>query len=163
MPQPQPPLLIPRWLPIDQAAAALGISARTLRHRAQHDRIERKREDGQTLYRVAGPARHPRPLPIAVATAETAPTAIAAHVAAGAVDLAPLVAALVDAERRAAAVDQVRDQLRTAEIAIGQLRADLATATAERDQVRTAAADLERRHIYRGRLLRQLAKQLGAL
>lgn len=152
-------------MPIEQAAAALGISARTLRHRAQHDRIERKREDGQTLYRVAGAARQPRQSPIAVATDETATgneTATQpATPAATAVDLAPLVAALVDAERRAAAVDQVRGQLRAAELEIGQLRADLAAAVATLDQVRTAAADLERRHVKRGRLLRQLAQQLG--
>jgi hypothetical protein len=45
----------PRWLPVDQAAAALGITARTLRYRAQHGRIERRRDGTAVLYLTPAP------------------------------------------------------------------------------------------------------------
>lgn len=50
MKTPAAPVVIPRWLPVDQAAAALGITARTLRYRAQHGRIERRRDGTAVLY-----------------------------------------------------------------------------------------------------------------
>ena len=154
----------PRWIPTAAAAAALGIAERTLRPRAAKGQIERRRDGAQTVYRVTAavdgnpatattngnPATERQP-----ATRRRQPATPAA-----AVDLAPLVAALVDAERRAALVDAER---RAAELQAAQLRADLAAAVATLDQVRAAAADLERRHVKRGALLRQLAQQLGGV
>ena len=41
-----------QWVPAHVAAAALGIAERTLRHRAAHGQIERRREGATVLYRV---------------------------------------------------------------------------------------------------------------
>ena len=125
-----------RLLPPREAAAALGISERALRLRGQRGTIDRHREGGAVLYVV----------PAATATATAAPLPVPAGMpAATAAVLAPLVEALVAAERRAVA----------AEIEAEQLRAQLA-------QVRAAAAELEAAHIKRAGVIRDLAEQLRA-
>ena len=107
-----------RLLPPREAAAALGISERALRFRAAAGTIERHRDGGTVLYVV--PVAPTDPLPrqsAAVATGMPVTTTP---------DLAPLVGALVAAERRAV----------TAEIEAAQLRAEL-------EQTRAAARAIE--------------------
>lgn len=129
-----------RLLPPREAAAALGISERALRFRFAAGTIERHREGATVLYVVptATTARLPRRSPaVDTGIPDTAATATVA--------LAPLVEALVAAERRAVA----------AEIEAAQLRVEI-------ERVRVEAERLAAAHVKRGALLREIAADLQA-
>jgi len=115
---------IPQWLEPEAAAAVLGISVRTLRHRAAKGQVTRRRDGSTVLYQVkaAATAAMPNGKPLAIAAATPARTATPNG-------NAELVTALVSAVDRAARAEA---------------RVEALTAEAERlrGQVRELEADL---------------------
>jgi len=129
---------LPRWLAPDAAAAVLGISVRTLRHRAAKGQVTRRREGQAVLYQVKGAAILDG-LPLAVAAATPTRTAMPNG------NAAELVSALVDAVDRAARAETRVDAL-TAEngrlqARMRELEADLHLTTTD---LRAVNARVER-------------------
>ncbi len=139
--QPAPNVVpLPRWLPAADAARALGIAERTLRHRAERGAVQRRRDGRAVLYLVTAaiPA-----IEAATPATETA-TETAIRQPATVADTAA-VAALVNALQ--AALERAA-------------RAELAQAAtaAELERAQAVAADLAQRLIRRGELLRRIVR-----
>ena len=131
---------IPRWLPAAQAAQALGVAERTLRHRAAHGSIQRRRDGRQVLYLVTSAVTP------ATVTPNTRPATLAEPAA-----IAALAGELAAALERAVRAELERDGA----------RALVAQLEAERDAARAAGVDLAARLVKRGRILRELAARLA--
>ena len=136
---------LPQWLEPEAAAAALGISYRTLRDRAQRGEIARRRDGRCVLYRVAivAPATG---MPLATASVKVAKVA---KVAPDTGNAAELVSALVDAVDRAARAE-TRVEALTAENSrlqarIRELEADLHLTTTD---LRNVNARVERIFVH---------------
>jgi hypothetical protein len=133
----------PRWLPAADAAQAFGIAERTLRHRAERGQVQRRRDGRAVVYlvNVATPATTPAIAATTPATVATTPATTPATGNPATVADTAAVAALVDALTNAI------ERAARAEL-------ELATVAAELDRVRAVAAELERRLVRRGELLR---------
>jgi len=156
-----------RWLPGPAAAAALGVSLRTLQRNATRGTVERTTRGRRSLYLVSAPATD--------ATDDTTTRATigdtdatddnARHERHDRRQADPtvleLAMRLADAERRAAVAEYRAAIAETDPAEVEALRATVATLTAERDQAREqgqALADaMRKRHGLIKRLTARLA------
>jgi len=132
----------PRWLPAAAAAQAFGVAERTLRHRAERGHVQRRRDGRAVLYLVpattpATVATTPATTPATVATTPATGNPATLAGSADATAVAALVEAFTAAIERATRAELERDAV-----------------AAELDRVRSVAAELERRLVRRGELLR---------
>lgn len=136
---------LPQWLDPEAAAAALGISGRTLRDRAHRGEIARRRSGRCVLYRIAIVAPESG-MPLATASVRVATVA---RVAPDTGTASGLVSALVDAVDRAARAETRVDAL-TAEngrlqARMRELEADLHLTTTD---LRNVNARVERIFVH---------------
>ena len=132
---------LPQWLEPEAAAAALGISYRTLRDRAQRGEIARRRDGRCVLYRVAIVAPDTG-MPLATASVKVAKVAKVAPDTGTASELVSALVAAVDraarAEARVEALTAEADRLRGQ---VRELQADLHLTTTD---LRAVNARVER-------------------
>ncbi len=132
---------LPQWLEPAAAAAALGISGRTLRDRAQKGEIARRRDGRCVLYRVAivAPDSGMPPATASVRVATVAPAAPDSGT--GGELVAALVAAVDRAARAEAKVDALTAENGRLQARMRELEVDLHHATTD---LRTVNARVER-------------------
>lgn len=147
-----------QWLPTRAAARALACHVRTLQRRASAGRIRtRTADDGATFYAV--------PIAASDTPHASAPPPHVSHVASpgAAAAVAPAVAPDAAVAALAAQLERAIERALVAERLAGQLAEQLERALVDAADVRTAAAELEARHVRRGAIVRRLAAQLAAL
>ena len=132
---------LPQWLEPAAAAAALGISGRALRDRAQRGEIARRRDGRCVLYRVAivAPDSGMPPATASVRVATVAPAAPDSGT--GGELVAALVAAVDRAARAEARIDALTAENGRLQARMRELEVDLHHATTD---LRTVNARVER-------------------
>lgn len=130
---------IPQWLEPEAAAAVLGISVRTLRHRAAKGQVTRRRDGSTVLYQVRAAAM-PNGKPLAIAAATPTRTAMPngnaselVNALVSAVDRAARAEARIDA--LTAEADRLRGQVRELEADLHLTTADLRAVNARVERV----------------------------
>jgi hypothetical protein len=132
---------LPQWLEPEAAAAALGISYRTLRDRAQRGEIARRRDGRCVLYRVAIVAPDTG-TPLAIANVKVAKVAKVAPDTGTAAELVTALVSAVDRAARAEArVESLTAEAERLRAQVRELEADLHLTTTD---LRAVNARVER-------------------